>query len=285
MTVTCSLGFVVSASLNAWKPSTDASLDVDRLVAVAAPVGRLQHLGIAPDLGLGDAAAGVEDADDLPRVLAPPHRRARPSSPLNCCDAARADDDLVRAGREHPALDDLQTSGRTCSAAGVTPRSGTLASVPLRLSGWPTITKSSGDACTPSGALLDARRVRDEPRLLAAEAARHLGVAAGAQDDDGLRIAACPASPCGSLRRSRARAGKTMTTPAMPMTATIEEPRRWPIDRSVTPVTAMVCDSQFMSESNQFRRSASTIFRRLAWSAGSRPVPDAEQQPRAPRRG
>jgi hypothetical protein len=32
---------------------------------------------------------------------------------------------------------------------------------------------------------------------------------------------------------------KTMTTPAMPITATIVDPRRWGIERSVTPVTAI----------------------------------------------
>ena len=39
---------------------------------------------------------------------------------------------------------------------------------------------------------------------------------------------------------------KTITTPAMPMTATVDEPSRCGIDRSVTPVTAMIWESQFM---------------------------------------
>jgi hypothetical protein len=40
-----------------------------------------------------------------------------------------------------------------------------------------------------------------------------------------------------------------MTTPAMPMTAAVDAPSRWPIDRRVTPVTAIVCDIQFMAVS------------------------------------
>jgi hypothetical protein len=30
------------------------------------------------------------------------------------------------------------------------------------------------------------------------------------------------------------------------MIATVEEPSRWPMERRVTPVTATVCESQFM---------------------------------------
>src|SRR5262245_7396054 len=38
-------------------------------------------------------------------------------------------------------------------------------------------------------------------------------------------------------------ATKTSTTPAMPMTATAEEPSRAGMERMLTPVTAMICDS------------------------------------------
>src|SRR5207244_2161990 len=36
---------------------------------------------------------------------------------------------------------------------------------------------------------------------------------------------------------------KTTTTPAMPMIATVDDPSRWRIERRLTPVTAMICES------------------------------------------
>ena len=47
-----------------------------------------KHLGVAPDLRLGDAAVGLEDADDLPRFWPQLHRRAD-GQPGELRDAAR----------------------------------------------------------------------------------------------------------------------------------------------------------------------------------------------------
>ena len=51
------------------------------------------------------------------------------------------------------------------------------------------MTKSSGEACGPSGPFSIAGRFRDQTGFLAAETARHLGVAALVQHDHRLRIA------------------------------------------------------------------------------------------------
>ncbi len=50
------------------------------------------------------------------------------------------------------------------------------------------MTNNSGDACTPSGPCSSPGASSNEPRFLAAETTRHLGIAGGPQDDDCLWI-------------------------------------------------------------------------------------------------
>ena len=68
---------------------------------------------------------------------------------LNWRDAARPATISLRPGsKARPST--ILTVVWTLNALGVTPRSGTFASVPLRCSGWSTITSSSGEASGPS---------------------------------------------------------------------------------------------------------------------------------------
>ena len=96
------------------------------------------------------------------------------------------------------------------------------------------MTNSSGEACGPSaprsmpGASVMSRG------FFAREAAGHLGVAARAQDDHRAADRRCR---CIAARKPSAidsTATNTMTTPAMPMIATTEEPSRCRIDRRLT---------------------------------------------------
>ena len=60
-----------------------------------------------------------------------------------------ADDDLVGAVGEHPPFDDLDLRPHRRAPPLDTPRSGTLASLGSFFVGWPTMTKSSGEAIGP----------------------------------------------------------------------------------------------------------------------------------------
>ena len=101
------------------------------------------------------------------------------------------------------------------------------------------MTKSSGEAMRAVSAALDPGRFHDR-RALAAEAARHLGVAARAHARSPSAGRRCRSSRRWKPSAIDSTAVKTMTTPAMPMIATIDEPRRCGIERRVTPVTAMI---------------------------------------------
>ena len=219
MTVSC--GLAVSASLNAWKPSCDREPDVDRLVAVAAPIGRLQHLGVAPDLGLGRAAAAR-------RRCRPPASCSGPTSSPTRGQAGELprrgapDDDLVGARLEHPAFDDLDLGPHLeRRARHAAQRHVGVARV--LLGGWSTMTNSSGDASGPRCVARDARRVLDEPR-----ACRRSG-----RSSSRCRCRRASRSPClriadaGHRRRKPSAIDSTptntITTPAMP---TIGDRRR-----------------------------------------------------------
>ena len=213
---------------------------IDRLIGVAALIGALQHLGIAPQLRLGDAAAARRRCrrparSFLPDLTVDPTRQV-----AELPRRGAADDDLGRARREHPAFGDVQLAAGPGARSASGPRSGTLASVPLRFSGWPTITNSSGEAWTPSGAALDAGRFGDQPRFFAGEAAGHLGIAAGPHHDHGARIA-------GALHRGSESLGDRQHRDEHDDHAADADDRHdrrargaARIDRRVTPVTAMV---------------------------------------------
>ena len=68
----------------------------------------------------------------------------------------------------------------------------------------------------------------------------------------------------------------TSVTPPMPSTATSDDDQRCGMFRRFMPVTAAICAKGLAMMSPQFspqlRRSASTIFRRIAVSAGQAPV-------------
>ena len=67
-------------------------------------------------------------------------------------------------------------------------------------------------------------------------------------------------------------ATKTSTTPAMPITATADEPSRSRIDRMVTPVTAIIC------EIIQFLLSASTMLQAAGLEGRQRTGGEPEHQ-------
>ena len=78
-----------------------------RLEGVAAPVGRLQDAGVAPDLRLGEAAAVAEDAHHGPLVLAPAQGAAE-VEPGELLRRAAPHDDLVPPRLELAAGEDLE---------------------------------------------------------------------------------------------------------------------------------------------------------------------------------
>jgi hypothetical protein len=174
-----------------------------------------------------------------------PHRTVVPTpSSENCRDAARPTTiSLVPGVNIRPSV--ILTSGRAASAAGESPRSGTFASVPVRFSGWPTMTKSSGEAIGPSG----PRSMPGASTIsFASSPESPLVISVSLPDRNTSTRSGSPAPVIAALNPSAIdnTAVKTMTTPAMPMIATVDEPSRWPIERRVTPVTAKVCESQFM---------------------------------------
>ena len=69
-----------------------------------------------------------------------------------------------------------------------------------------------------------------------------------------------------------------MTTPAMPMMATVDEPSRWRIDRRLTPVTAMIWDSMASSSSAR-RRCAGGPPASAGHGAGREPERDDHATP------
>ena len=156
--------------------------DVDRLVAVAALIRGLQHLGVAPDFGLRRVAVRIEDADHLPGVLSPVRRRAD-RQPGELPRRRATHDDLVGPGREHPPLDDLHFGTHAQRLRRDAPkRHVRVAGILLRRVAHDDEELRRGHRAALVA--LDARRVHDDPRGVAAQAARHLGVAARAHDDD-----------------------------------------------------------------------------------------------------
>ena len=142
-------GSSVSAASNASKSAGVGETHEGHVPGVAAPVHLLEHAGVRPDLGFGDAASRGEPADHLPG--GPPH--INPVADEQTLEGARgavADDDLVPARLEVPPLHDSIWS-RSAKAAASTPRSGTFASVPTPIFLRSMITKSSGETRGPSG--------------------------------------------------------------------------------------------------------------------------------------
>ena len=234
-------------------------LGVHRLEVVAAPVGRLEHARVGPDLGLVHRALGAEDADHLPDVLAPAQRVAD-LEPGELARRRLPDDDLVasRPRRADPAT--ISTCGRTAKAVGSTPRIGTLAPVPVLRLGTSTMTNSSADAtgpfaprATPGASLMI--RVCSSSSTLDISVSLPARSTSAVPDEVPLSM---------TLRKPSAidsTATNTATTPAKPTTATLDEPSRCRRLIRFTPVTASVCDEPAHA---QRLRSASTIVSRRA---------------------
>ena len=107
------------------------------------------------------------------------------------------------------------------------------------------MTKSSGEAIGPSG----PRSMPGASTIsFASSPDSPLVISVSLPDRMTITRSGSPAPVIAALNPSAidSTAVKTMTTPAMPMIATVDEPSRWPIDRRVTPVTAIVWEIQFM---------------------------------------
>ena len=121
---------------------------------------------------------------------------------------------------------------------------------------------------------LDARRIANYRDGVDAETARQLVGGAGAHDDRhvvGTRAFERHLKPA-AIDSS---ATSTSVTPPMPSTATSDDDQRCGMLRRFMPVTARdLCEGVGHVDSSvrQMRRSASTIFSRMAVSAGHRPV-------------
>ncbi len=165
------------------------------------------------------------------------------------------------------------TSSRTWNAAGCTPRSGTLASVPVERLGRSMTTKSSAEASGPAADAQHSRRVGDDARHVAGEAARHLAVAAAAQHDRGVRRARRSQQAWRNPSPIESTATSTPTTPATPTTVAADAPRRWPIVRRLSQVTTPdLREPAEHVETPPQRRSASAMRSRIACMAGRKPV-------------
>src|SRR5882672_5166067 len=136
----------------------------------------------------------------------------------------------------------MRASSRTCSATASMPRSGTLAGVPVERLFTSTMTYSSGDASArlstrfrPGASLMTSAWPPGKPLVISESAPRRMTIAR--LGEPALAIAARKPSPIEST------ATNTITTPAMPITATAEELRRCGIVRTLSAATVRVWES------------------------------------------
>ncbi len=168
----------------------------------------------------------------------------------------------------------IRKSSRTRGAARSTPRSGTLASVPVERLGRLRMTKSSGDASGPSAArarpgasAITCVSSPDRPLIISESAPLRSTMALSALAERAI-IRRTPAAIDSTVTR-------TATTPAMPTTVDSEDPSRSGSVCRLIRVTAMVCSNGLRIVApprDRQRRRASAISSRWAWSAGTSPV-------------
>ncbi len=153
-----------------------------RLEDVRRPLVDLaENVGVAPYLGVEGAAAGVEDADDLPCAAAEPDTAAESESPIGL-DGVRADDELGQARLEEPP--GLETD---VGADGEGPRRdapdldvGVRARFGQGEGGDNDDLARGQRSASVAG---DPGRVLDRPEVLERDGADHLGIGAGPEND------------------------------------------------------------------------------------------------------
>ena len=155
----------------------------DRLKHVArALVDVIQHAGVGPDFGIERAAAGIEDADDLPVAAAEINGVAESQTGVGAVGIF-ADDQLGQAGIEHAAFDDLHVApnihhvGRNAADLNVGIGAG-------RFERERRDDDDFGrDERCAVGSTSDARRVLQDFYLIESDAGHHFRRGAGAHDD------------------------------------------------------------------------------------------------------
>ena len=212
-----------------------------RLEGVAAAVGALQHARVAPDLGFGDAAAGLEDADDLPACSRPSASVVADVEPGELPVAPRPDDrSRCVPGSNMPALDDLHLVADLERRRLARRAAARWPSVPVDRFGRSTITNSSAEASGRLAVAPDARRLLDRcrprrrPGRWSSRCRRRCASRARASGEPGVAHRGRKPSAIDSTDTN------TTTTPAMPTMATADEPSRCGIVRRLSAVTASV---------------------------------------------
>jgi hypothetical protein len=179
-----------------------------------------------------------------------PKRSSEPTSaPPNSACAPRP---MINSLRPHANIrpSTIFTSGRMAKALGSTPRRGTLAVVLVVRFGRSTITKSSGDTsglpsaprATPGASRTASTSVRVSTEVISLSAPERMTSAVSGLPPTSMTVR--------NPSAIESRPTSTITTKAMPVTATAAEPIRDGSERKLNASSAAICRNAFITLSS-----------------------------------